>query len=460
MYLFRYLGFILYFYCSIASAKPPYSGGGTTVFNTGVNAYSKPANNLSYSKRNKFIIGNKFFRDTWLIAPSSTRARDGLGPLFNSNTCESCHVNDGRGLPYVGNKPMVAMLIKLSVSDFSGADDSYLIKHGSTDDPVYGDQIQPRSIHGVPAEVKVTLEWSETRFEFPDGTSVQLRKPRVMLSQLAYGELHENSVLSARAAPAMIGLGLLEAIPESTLKDISSRQLQSENGVSGKLNMVWDHHLQKTVPGRFGWKAAMPNVRQQVAAAFSRDIGITSRIFPKSSCTKRQAKCLSAPSGGKPELDNSFLDFVTSYSKTLAVPARRDVNNQQVKRGEQIFRDIACNECHVDTFKTGVDRKFPELSGQEIHPYTDLLLHDMGEGLADEGREFLATGAEWRTPPLWGIGLLKIVNKHTNLLHDGRARNVEEAILWHQGEALASRDAYVNLPIKERQRLIRFINSL
>jgi len=395
-----------------------------------------------------------------VIAPSSTTARDGLGPLFNTNTCQSCHVKDGRGEPYVGNEPMVALLVRLSVNSHSSVDNSHFIKHGLIAEPTYGGQIQPRSIPGVPAEAKVTLQWSEVEFEFPDGTSVQLQKPQVILSQLAYGELHEEAVLSARTAPAMIGLGLLEAIPESTLKSTAESQRQKDNGVSGKLNMVWDQRQQKTVVGRFGWKAAMPNVKQQVAAAFSGDIGITSKIFPEPLCTKVQKECLSAPSGGNPELDDEFLDFVTFYSKTLAVPARRNINNQQVIMGEQYFRDIGCNQCHRESITTGIDKNFPELSMQEIHPYTDLLLHDMGEGLADHSREFLATATEWRTPPLWGIGLLETVNGHTKLLHDGRARNIEEAILWHQGEALSARDAYANLSYEKRQSLLKFINSL
>jgi CxxC motif-containing protein (DUF1111 family) len=448
-------------YCTVAQSQAPYSGGSTTIFNTSVKAYSLPAKNLSYLKRQEFFIGKSFFRNSWLIAPSSTRARDGLGPLFNTNTCHSCHVNDGRGLPYVGDKPMNPMLVRLSVnSDSGGEDDPHLTRHGFISEPSYGSQIQNRAIPGVPAEANVKLKWSEEKFDFPDGTSVLLRKPQIILSKLAYGELHENVALSARIAPAMIGLGLLEAIPESTLREIADNQNRKDNGVSGKLNMVWDQRLQKTVPGRFGWKAAMPSVEQQVASAFLSDLGITSRMFPETVCTKKQAKCLSAPSGGNPELADEFLDFITSYSKTLAVPARRNIWDKHVVLGEQYFRDAGCNQCHVETIKTGTDKNFPELSLQEIHPYTDLLLHDMGEGLADYARKFLAAGVEWRTPPLWGIGLLKTVNGHTDLLHDGRARNIEEAILWHQGEAEASRDHYVDMPVEQRQQLVKFINSL
>jgi CxxC motif-containing protein (DUF1111 family) len=445
----------------MSQSQSPYSGGATTVFDTSADAYTKPAKNLSFYKRQSFFIGNSFFRNPWVIAPSSTRARDGLGPLFNTNTCESCHVRDGRGVPHVGNKPLIAMLIRLSVnSEMSSELDDNLIRHGFIADSVYGNQIQHQSIPGVPAEAIVTLEWGEKIFKFPDGHTVKLRNPQITLKQLAYGELNEKVALSARTAPPMMGLGLLEAIPESTLKHISEIQLQGDNGVSGKLNKVWDRRLQKTVVGRFGWKASMPTVEQQVASAFSADIGITSSIFPETLCTSQQTKCLSAPSGGTPELDDEFLDFITSYSKTLAVPARRNIRDKRVNFGEQYFREIGCDQCHVETLKTGGNKNFPELSFQEIHPYTDLLLHDMGEELADHSREFLATGAEWRTPPLWGIGLMKTVNGHTNLLHDGRARNIEEAILWHQGEAKIARDNYASMSSEKRQMLIKFIESL
>jgi len=457
----RCLIVFLCLYCTVAQSQSPYSGGATTVFDTSVSAYMKPAKNLSFYNKQSFFIGNAFFRNPWVVAPSSIRARDGLGPLFNTNTCESCHVKDGRGLPHAGNKALVAMLVRLSVnSEMSDELDTQLSRHGFITEPVYGNQIQPLSIPGVPAEAKVTLKWHQIIFKFPDGSSVQLRKPQIELSQLAYGELHEQVALSARTAPAMIGLGLLEAIPEATLNKLSEIQLQSNNGVTGTLNKVWDQRVHKTVPGRFGWKASMPNVKQQVASAFSADIGVTSSLFPETVCTEHQAKCLSAPSGGKPELDDEFLDFVTSYSKTLAVPARRNIRDKRVMFGEQYFREAGCNQCHVETLKTGKSKNFPELSFQEIHPYTDLLLHDMGEGLADQSREFLATGAEWRTAPLWGIGLMKTVNGHTNLLHDGRARNIEEAILWHQGEAKTARDNYANMPKEKRLMLVKFIESL
>ena len=224
--------------------------------------------------------------------------------------------------------------------------------------------------------------------------------------------------------------------------------------------MVWDVELQATVPGRFGWKAGQPTVKQQVASAFAGDMGITSSLFPEQPCTNKQTKCISAPSGGNPEVSNEFLDFVTFYSKTLAVPARRNTDDEEAKQGEKLFQQVGCNSCHIETLYTGVDKDFPELSTQKIHPYTDLLLHDMGAGLADKFGEFEAEGSEWRTPPLWGIGLIRTVNGHTNLLHDGRARNIEEAILWHGGEAELSRTRYISLSKIQREQLLKFLNSL
>lgn len=454
------LGVFLYLFSSLVLALPPYSGGDTTVNNDSVNAFSLPAKNLSLLRREGFFIGNAFFRNPWVSAPASTQARDGLGPLFNTNTCQSCHVKDGRGRPPLENETMISMLVRVSLDIASENHPQQVLENGLIADPVYGTQIQNRSIQGVPPEANVDIKWHYSDFEFQDGTVVSLRNPEVVFSGLNYGELHPHAVLSARVAPAMIGMGLLEAISEQTLKDIVSQQQESGSDVSGKLNQVWDRQENKLTIGRFGWKAAMPSVKQQVASAFAGDLGITSDLFPETTCTKSQKECLSSPSGGEPELTKEILDFVTFYSKSLAVPARRNMQDKIVKKGEKLFAELECNSCHIETLTTGLDSEFPEYSQQIIHPYTDLLLHDMGEGLADGMREFAATGSEWRTPPLWGIGLLQTVNEHTYLLHDGRARNVEEAILWHQGEALGSRDAYAKLPVNERQALLKFIDSL
>ena len=445
--------------CSFAvSAQSSHLGGDTTVFVTDSNAFSKPANNLALTRRDQFFIGNAFFRNPWVSAPASTTARDGLGPLFNTNACQSCHIKDGRGRPPINNERMTSMLVRIGLPH-TGDTDSIKIS-GVLADPVYGNQIQNRAIQGVPPEASVKLEWVPVEFKINDSETVILRAPKVRFNELNYGPLHKQAAFSLRVAPAMIGLGLLEAVPNETLKEIAAKQTSSNEKVSGRQNLVWDVKLQATVPGRFGWKAGQPTVKQQVASAFAGDMGITSSLFPEQPCTSKQRKCVSARTGGNPEVIDEFLDFVTFYSKMLAVPARRNIDDEGVKQGQKLFQQAGCNSCHIETLHTGLDKEFPELSNQEIHPYTDLLLHDMGPGLADKFGEFEATGAEWRTPPLWGIGLIQTVNNHTNLLHDGRARNVEEAILWHGGEADMSRKQYVSWSKTKREQLLKFINSL
>ena len=425
---------------------------------TNSNAYSKPANNLSLTRRDRFFIGNAFFRNPWVSAPASATARDGVGPLFNTNTCQSCHIKDGRGRPPIKNERMTSMLVRVSLPPTG---DARLTKNlGVLGDPVYGNQIQNRAVPGVKPEATVGLDWQPVAFEFSDGETVILRAPKVRFSELNYGPLQKHAAFSLRAAPAMIGIGLLEQVPDTAINAIAAEQNANDDAVSGRRNIVWDIQKQASVPGRFGWKAGQPTVRQQVASAFAGDIGITSSLFPQQPCTDKQTRCLSAPSGGNPEVSDEILDFVTFYSKTLAVPARRNSDNHDVQQGEKLFRQTGCSSCHIETLHTGEDENFPELSNQEIHPYTDLLLHDMGPGLADKHGEFQATGSEWRTAPLWGIGLMQTVNGHTNLLHDGRARNIEEAILWHGGEAEDSRNNYTGLPKLQRMQLLEFINSL
>lgn len=455
-----FLRVVLFYFLSnhSAYAQSPRSGGYTTVSVANSNAYSKPLANLPLTRRDGFFIGNAFFKNPWVSAPSSTTARDGLGPLFNTNACQSCHVKDGRGRPPINNEVMTSMLVRVSLRE---AGDSEVLKtEGVIADPNYGNQIQNRAIYGIDPEATVKLEWEQKEITLNDSELITLRAPKIRFSDLAYGPMHENAVFSLRVAPAMIGIGLLELVPDTTLLEIEKQQSAQDDGVSGRRNRVWDVQLQKTVPGRFGWKAGQPTVRQQVAAAFVGDIGATSSMFTQQPCTSKQIRCLESASGGDPEVSDEILDFVTFYSKTLAVPARRNIGDKDIQQGEKLFREIGCNTCHIETLHTGVDKDFPELSNQEIHAYTDLLLHDMGEGLADRSREFLATGSEWRTPPLWGIGLMQIVNGHTNLLHDGRARNVEEAILWHGGEAESSYQKFIQLSKHRREQIVKFINSL
>jgi CxxC motif-containing protein (DUF1111 family) len=258
----------------------------------------------------------------------------------------------------------------------------------------------------------------------------------------------------------MIGLGLLELVSEWDIFALADRRDVDGDGVSGRPNLVWDETQQAMRLGRFGWKANQPNLTQQTAAALIGDLGITSSYFPAQNCTAAQTQCQAAVAGGEPEISDATLASLVLYTQTLAVPARRAWDNPEVLRGKALFAAANCTACHVETLSTRAGGEIPELSGQVIHPYTDLLLHDMGEDLADGRPDFLATGSEWRTPPLWGIGLVKTVNQHTRFLHDGRAHDLAEAVLWHGGEGSASREAFRDMSARDRQALIRFLESL
>ena len=296
--------------------------------------------------------------------------------------------------------------------------------------------------------------------KFKDGESFSLQKPIIKIKDLNYGDLHKDTLFSVRTAQAMVGLGLLEAIKESDILALSDPEDKNADGISGKPNQVWDVKQKKTVLGRFGWKANQPNVEQQSAGAFLGDMGLTTSLFPNQNCTKVQEQCMKAPSGGELEVPDDILEKVVFYASMLAVPARRNVEDKNVLRGEELFKDSGCQSCHVAEFTTGNSVLYPELSQQTIRPYTDLLLHDMGEGLSDNRPDYEATGSEWRTPPLWGIGLVEKVNKHTRFLHDGRARNLSEAILWHGGEANESKTSFIEMPKDDRKALLAFLNSL
>ncbi|UXI02324.1 di-heme oxidoredictase family protein [Photobacterium sp. TY1-4] len=445
----------------IASNPTLKSGGGTTVNKSGPNAFSLPAANLPMSKRLDFSVGNSFFRNPWVQAPATTDARDGLGPIFNTNGCQNCHIKDGRGHPpEAGDGNAVSMLVRLSIPATTAEQQRALIVGGVIPDPIYGDQLQDFANPGAKPEGQVAVTYRDVPVTFADGDVVTLRQPEVSISDLNYGALHPDVMLSARIAPPMIGLGLLEQIPEHTLEAFAREQHEAGQGVSGKLNKVWDVQQQKTVTGRFGWKAGQPTVMQQNAAAFNGDVGLTSRLFPQENCTAQQTVCTELPSGGEPEVSDNVLNFVEFYARHLAVPARRNVDDPQVKLGESLFTKVGCESCHRTSVETAKNDALPALSEQLIHPYTDLLLHDMGEGLADHRGEFLANGREWRTAPLWGIGYTEEVNGHSYFLHDGRARNLMEAILWHGGEAQQSRDKVLMLTKNERDALVAFLQSL
>ncbi len=429
-----------------------YPGGATTnTLLTGVNSFNQPAHNITDEHEGYFFSGNSLFNNPWVQAPASTESRDGLGPFFNSRSCSGCHFKDGRGrMPDGPDDAFQSALIRISI----GYDD----KENPRNDPAYGGQLQPLALPDVPAEATPHVTYKSKTLKYADGSTVELNVPSYTLSDLGYGPLHDDAVLSPRVAPLMIGLGLLEAISQARLEELADPEDSNDDGISGRIRFVESSFEREPIPGRFGWKSEKPTVHEQVAGAFLGDMGITSDLFSEQDCSDEQWECLDATGGGEPEINELLLSRVVLYSQLLAVPARRDFDDPEVARGEDLFNEIGCQGCHVPSHQTGEHPDLPEVSDQKIWPYTDLLLHDMGPELADADRDQL--DAEWRTPPLWGIGLVPSVNGHQRLLHDGRADGVEEAILWHGGEADESRNAFTALDAEERTALIRFVNSL
>lgn len=435
-------------------------------------AFTHLSYGIGFEGEGRFKIGNAIFRRFWVAAPSSTQLADGLGPLYNARGCQNCHQKDGRGRPPAANWPdedAVSMVLRLSIPPETEKQKELLRtpRANVIPDPVYGEQLQNIAIPGQDPEGHMHIEYKELPVKLAGGEIVKLRKPTYSITELAFGPLHAKAMLSPRIAPPMIGLGLLEAIPEDAIRANADPDDLNHDGISGHPNEVWSAALNRVALGRFGWKAGMPTVHDQSATAAANDIGLSNSLIPKPSgdCTPAETKCMNAPNGnsersGGYEIGDDLMAFLVFYSQNLAVPARRTPQAPDVLLGKALFKSSGCAACHIPSFTTGVVEDQPQLSNQRIWPYTDLLLHDMGEGLADNRPEGKANGRQWRTAPLWGVGLTAMVSGHTFLLHDGRARNVEEAILWHGGEAEASRDAYASLPQSERQALLAFINSL
>jgi CxxC motif-containing protein (DUF1111 family) len=440
-------------------------GGDTTVYATGKNAFSFPAANLTDAERTRFVIGNSFFKRNWVETGASTTARDGLGPHFIARSCAACHALDGRGAPPqirngLNTEQPVALLLRLAIP---GEPDPHA---GVRPDPVYGDQLNNAAVQGVKPEAEVAIRQTLVRGRFADGTSYTLRKPHYALRKPGYGSPHPQLMTSPRIAPQIIGLGLLEAIPEAQILGNAQGQAAMPGPIKGAPNRVWDVVGKDVRIGRFGWKANAATLGHQTAAAFAADMGITSSLVPQEGCTPAQKDCLAARGGqgGGHDIDDKAWGEVVFYTATIAPPARRNAQDPQVLRGQRLFAQAQCAVCHRPSYVTG-EGPFPQLtsralSRQPVHPYTDLLLHDMGEGLADGRPDFQASGRQWKTPPLWGIGLLRDVNGHQRLLHDGRADGVLEAILWHGGEAAASRDAVLKFTAAQRAALVKFVESL
>lgn len=431
------------------------AGGETTVFDDTRLAFALALRNLDRDQRGDHFVGNSFFNQNWVQAPASTEGRDGLGPVFNARSCSGCHFRDGRGAPpQMPDEPLLGVLLRLSVP--GQAPDG-----GPRPEPVYGGQLQPRSILDVPAEGRAEVRYEERRGAYDDGEPYSLRSPSYVLSDLAFGPLAEDTMISPRVAPAVIGLGLLELVPEQTVLELADPDDADGDGISGRPNYPTDPITGRPQLGRFGWKANQVGLKQQNIGALLGDMGITSAGHPDQDCTPSQLECTEAFDDGQPEASEQVVDRMTFYTRTLAVPARRDVDDPLVLAGRELFHDAGCADCHVPSLTTGPDgRGIAQLAGQQIWPYTDMLLHDMGESLADGRPDYDADGREWRTPPLWGIGLIPTVNEHHDLLHDGRARGLAEAILWHGGEGEASREAFRTMPREDRDALLTFLESL
>ncbi len=452
-------------------------GGAASVRARGnADAFSQPSGNISFERELDFKVGDGLFRKIWVAAPASTLVSDGLGPLFNARSCQSCHIKDGRGHPPVGDEHAVSMFLRVSVPATSDAPiaqiEQYLADHGdpatrTSPHPVYGGQLQDFSTPGVAAEYRLQIDYTEQPVTLSGGETASLRVPTYTAADLGYGPLGDDTMLSPRVAPPMIGLGLIEALPAADILALADPTDANGDGISGRAQIVWSREDDRPMLGRFGLKAGAPSIREQSAAAFAGDIGISSPLFSDASgdCTAQQPACIAAPNGNTgtadmTEVGADSLDLVTFYARNLAVPERRGVEDTTVLRGKQIFYETGCTACHTPKFVTDRLTDQPEQSFQLIWPYTDVLLHDMGPGLADNRPESGASGQEWRTAPLWGIGLTEQVSGHATFLHDGRARSLLEAVLWHGGEAQAQRDAVVAMPPADRAALIAFLESL
>ncbi len=406
---------------------------------------------LNDDEYDMFILGRSFFKIPWVEAPSATTARDGLGPLFNANTCHTCHPRNGRGAARdeLGQLDK-SVIVKLSRKPQNELERKLVKTQGLLGDKVYGSQLQTRGIYGVPYEVKYHINTENFTIFYPDGKSVTLQKPVLELEDLKYGKFGKDSSFTIRTAQSLHGVGYIDLIDE---KDILSNEDEFDkngDGISGRANWVYSRDLNKFTLGRFNWKASTPSVKEQTALAFHDDMGISNPLYPSLPCTKYQKECLNAPKP-RDDIDLPYLrlDAVSFFVSNLKLPKQ----NITQKEGEKLFEKVGCTSCHRPSYVLK--------NGKVISPYSDFLLHDMGKNLSDGVGNFKAKGSEWRTQPLWGLSLAKtILKKKPGYLHDGRAKTLEEAILWHGGEALRVKLNFMNLHAEQREELIKFLKEL
>ncbi|MBI2253924.1 MAG: hypothetical protein HYU58_04825 [Proteobacteria bacterium] len=399
------------------------------------------------------VIGQSIFERIWVSAPSSTEAADGLGPMFNARSCAACHPGGAHGtLVNKDGSLSPSLLVRLGAR-----------KDGAAD-PVYGRQLQTEAARGVPREGGFTLDDALSQTKLADGTIVTLRRPTVTLHDMAAGPLAPDTVTGLRLAPAIHGMGPLDSIPAKAIMALADPDDKDGDGVSGRVH--WLDAEQKTF-GRFGWKAIMPSLEAQNSHAFFADMGLSTPLFPDAygECTARQTACRAAPSGASPqfedlEVTSTLVKVLDRFVAEAVLPAgpKPLADAATLEKGRAVFAAAGCQACH----HPGYDIEWPKGAAMKRHisPYTDLLLHDMGDGLAEDLIEDQAEGREWRTAPLWGLRWAVDHQGQGALLHDGRARNILEAILWHGGEALPARDHVANLSANDRQALISFLSSL
>lgn len=427
---------------------PRLSGGLATFFDMGSGTFSVEIPGMSARDQHIHELGDKVFEQSFVAAPAPLFG--GLGPVYNNSSCANCHHNDGFGLPSFGEVGS-SLLMRISIP---GTDEH----GGPLAAPGFGGQLQNVGLLGVQPEVNVALNYTDESYTFSDGEVATLHKPTYTISN-PYMPLPAGYMTSPRLGPPTFGLGLLENVEESTILSFADPNDADKDGIKGHANYVYNPYTHRMEIGKFGMKANTSTLQVQVATAFQQDMGITSYVHPQKAIYG-QSQMSFVPASLTYDLADTLLDATIFYIRTLAVPARRNVTDSKVLRGEALFKELKCAVCHRPTMYTGVDVQLPALSNQRIHPYTDLLVHDMGEGLADNRPDYQANGREWRTAPLWGRGLFEKNTGKSYYLHDGRARSVTEAILWHGGEAEASKNGFKQLTKADRQALIAFIQSL
>jgi CxxC motif-containing protein (DUF1111 family) len=460
-------------------------------------SFQQAGTNIAGRNIQPFLEGRRLFHTSFLTGshtepgnPPFTTEAGKAGPKFQQAACVLCHVNNGKSTPGL-SVPLNNMVVLTADVDASGQ---------LVPDARFGGHLE----QGLVVENKVTYDGRQALLTidayntvtgvYADNTSYTLQTPHYLLTDLTGKPLPLPTRMSVRAAPHMAGMGLLEAVPESQLQALATASRTDPDGAVGKLQIVPD--LQDptiTRVGRFGWRATVATVAQQTATALNGDMGVTTTILPHHLCglaiAPAGADCRAADAKG-PLLSDDDLDLLTKYVSLLGVPPQRHFAGEQptgipaptlvsqpaatttaevqaendeqarVVRGGTLFGQIRCNACHVQTLTTGTAHRFSELRSQTIHAYTDMLLHDMGPELADSFPQGNASGQEWRTAPLWGLGLLSSINPNVRYLHDGRARSIEEAVLWHAGQGAKSRDRFKQLTAADRQDLIEFVNSL